>query len=81
MPDILTPAQRHRCMSHIRSKATSRRRLQPPFTGTYCTKHKKRKKLAFEVIDFNIFLLYIWMVYINTNLLTPNTTNNICLRK
>ena len=22
MPDILTPAQRHRCMSHIRSKAT-----------------------------------------------------------
>ena len=22
MPDVLTPAQRHRCMSHIRSKAT-----------------------------------------------------------
>ncbi|MBQ4394094.1 MAG: hypothetical protein II825_02170 [Paludibacteraceae bacterium] len=22
MPDILTPQQRHRCMSHIRSKAT-----------------------------------------------------------
>ncbi len=22
MPDILTPAQRHRCMSHVRSKAT-----------------------------------------------------------
>ena len=22
MPDILTPIQRHRCMSHIRSKAT-----------------------------------------------------------
>ena len=22
MPDILTPTQRHRCMSHIRSKAT-----------------------------------------------------------
>ena len=23
MPDVLTPAQRHRCMSHIRSKATN----------------------------------------------------------
>ena len=22
MPDVLTPQQRHRCMSHIRSKAT-----------------------------------------------------------
>lgn len=22
MPDILTPTQRHRCMSHIHSKAT-----------------------------------------------------------
>ena len=22
MPDVLTPAQRHRCMLHIRSKAT-----------------------------------------------------------
>ena len=22
MPDVLTPAQRHRCMSHIHSKAT-----------------------------------------------------------
>lgn len=28
MPDILTPAQRHRCMSHIRSKATKPEILQ-----------------------------------------------------
>ena len=27
MPDILTPSQRHRCMSHIRSKAKKMKKL------------------------------------------------------
>ena len=44
MPDVLTPAQRHRCMSHIRSKATKPEMLVRKWLWTHGYRYRLNVK-------------------------------------
>ena len=56
MPDVLTPAQRHRCMSHIRSKATKpeisqKRHNHLRTSNNFCTFAQNFNNTAFGTIE------------------------------
>ena len=50
MPDVLTPAQRHRCMSHIRSKATKPEILVRKWLWAHGYRYRLNVKTDYELI-------------------------------
>ena len=53
MPDVLTPAQRHRCMSHIRTKATKPEILVRKWLWAHGYRYRLNVKSVSETVSPN----------------------------